>query len=107
MNRTNKRRQRGVRKLGDVVNDLLARRGYAQEQQAVVCQTAWRSAVGERIGVDTRVGEIRRGVLEVMVRNSAVMQEITFQKKQILAALAASVSEQTIRDLRLRVGGVD
>ena len=33
------------------------------------CDAAWREAVGEKLAADTRPGNVRRGVLEVLVRN--------------------------------------
>jgi flagellar biosynthesis/type III secretory pathway chaperone len=40
------------------------------------------------------------------VRNSAVLQELTFQKRALLARLG-ELSQGKVRDLRLRVGEFD
>ena len=45
-----------------------------------------------------------RGVLEVLVRNSSVMQELSFVKAKIVKTLASLVPEQKIRDLQIPRG---
>jgi predicted nucleic acid-binding Zn ribbon protein len=91
----------------DVLSQLLAKRGYAQVQTAATCEAAWREAVGQKLAADTRPGNVRRGVLEVLVRNSVVVQELGFQKTKIVKTLTKLVPEQQIRDVRFRVGAMD
>lgn len=98
---------RGPRRMSDAVNDLLARRGYARMQDATDQQKAWCEAVGKQLAADSRVGPLRGGVFEVTVRNSAVLQELTFQKRQIIRKLAGLVQGITIQDLKFRVGVID
>ena len=98
---------RGPKGMGNIISDLMARRGYAQTQTASKCRDAWDASVGQPLAGHTRPGNIRRGVLEVFVRNSAVVQELTFQKKKIVAQLTQRVPELKIRDLRFRVGSID
>ena len=96
-----------LRKMGDVLNDLIARRGYAQVQTIAECAGAWRDAAGADFARHSRAGHVRRGVLEVIVRNSAVLQELSFQKKKIVKRLAQSAAGRQIRDVRFRVGEID
>ena len=98
---------RGPQKMAEVVAGLLARRGYAQVQTASTCDKAWRDAAGPRFALHSRPGNVKRGVLEITVRNSAVIQELTFQKKQLLARIAALLPDQKIKDLKFKVGPVD
>ena len=98
---------RGPRRMADAVNDLLARRGYARMQDVAEQQKAWRQAVGQQLAADSRVGQLRSGVLEVTVRNSAVLQELTFQKRQIIRKLAGLVEGMTVKDVKFRVGVID
>ncbi len=93
--------------IGDILAQLMARRGYARELSAAECTTAWRTAVGEKMGRFTRAGAIRRGVLEVLVANSALMQELTFQKADLLAKLQANLPDEKIKNLRFRVGVIE
>jgi predicted nucleic acid-binding Zn ribbon protein len=101
------RHLRGPQKMADVLSGLFARRGYAQVQAASTCERAWRESVGEKMAKHSRPGNVRRGVLEVTVRNSAVMQELTFQKQTLLAKITGLLPDQKIRDLKFRVGPVE
>lgn len=93
--------------MADVLSTLMARRGYAQLQSITQCQAAWQESVDQRLAQHTRAGNLRRGILEVFVRNSTVLQELSFQKKQLLKKLAEQPGEQNISDLRFRVGSID
>jgi predicted nucleic acid-binding Zn ribbon protein len=94
------------KKMGDLVAQLLARRGYAQETIAADLSAAWTAAAGESVARLTRVGAVRRGTLEVIVANSAVSQELTFRKTQLLAGLTARLPEHEIKNIRFRTGNV-
>jgi len=100
-------RIRPPKAMRDVLSQLLAKRGYAQVQTAAGCTAAWRQAVGEKLAADTRPGNVRRGVLEVLVRNSAAHHELGFLKTKIVKMLTKLIPEQQIRDLRFRVGAMD
>ena len=98
---------RSPQRLADVVSGLLSRRGYAQLKSTAEYAQAWQQAAGPALGQLTRAANIRRGVLEVVVRNSAVLQELTFCKRQLLQKLTALAPTQKIRDLRFRVGAIE
>ena len=93
--------------IGNVLAQLMARRGLAGVQRASACQEAWRQASGELAARYSRVGAVRRGKLEVIVANSTLLQELTFQKPDLLAALARLLPDDKIKDLRFRVGVID
>jgi predicted nucleic acid-binding Zn ribbon protein len=90
--------------IADVLAQLLARRGYARQSASADCGEAWREAAGPTLAPFTRPGNVRRGALEVMVANSVLLQEITFQKAALLERLQALLPDQGIRDLRFRIG---
>jgi len=90
-----------------VLSQLLARRGYAQVQSVAGCDAAWREAVGVKLAADSRPGVVKRGVLEVLVRNSVTLQELAFVKVKAVKTLAKLIPEQQIRDVRFRVGALD
>jgi len=90
--------------IGDVLSQLLARRGYARVRSANAYADAWREAVGEPLSASTRATQVRRGVLEVMVSSSMMAQELGFQKAALLAKLAPLLPDDTIRDLKFKVG---
>ena len=95
---------RPAKKMGDVVGQLLVKRGYANVQQASSLDAVWNAAVGERFVPQTKAGQVKRGVLEVIVANSAVMQELTFSKAKLIKALATTAADHQIKEIRFRVG---
>jgi hypothetical protein len=50
---------------------------------------------------------LNRGTLEVLVKNSVVLQEITFQKATILGKLRERPEWRTLHEIRFRVGTID
>lgn len=93
-------------KLGDVLTQLIARRGYAREIGTAAIESAWREAVGEKLAKFTRPGNIRRGTLEVTVTNNLLVQELGFQKDQLLKKLQKLAPQENVKGLRFRVGSV-
>lgn len=89
--------------IGDILAELMARRGYARRQAHEAFQDAWREATGDMIAQYSRAGRVRRGQLDVAVANSTLLHELTFQKQTILARLAELLPQERISDLRFRV----
>jgi predicted nucleic acid-binding Zn ribbon protein len=96
----------GPQSIGDVLAELMARKNFGRVRGAAAFETAWREAAGAMAAEYTRVGALRGGKLEVTVANSALVQELTFQKPELLKALRERLPEEKIRDLRFRVGVV-
>ncbi len=98
------RRSRLVAKpIGTVMRRVLASSGYGETQAAAQLQAAWEQAVGAELAQLSRPGNVSRGSLQVHVANSAMMQEVHFRKKQILAALQKQAGTLKITDLKIRV----
>ena len=93
--------------IGDVLAELMARRGFTGVRRAALCEDAWRQAAGELAARYSRVGAVRRGRLQVTVANSTLLQELTFRKPTLLGTLASLLPEEKIKDLRFRVGPID
>ena len=97
----------GPQKIGIAIGELMTRRGYGQvEWREQACQ-AWQAAVGEHLASKCCMGNIRRGVVEITVASSSVLQELAFQKQGLLRKIQHSLPNAKIRDLRFRVGEVD
>lgn len=92
--------------IADVLAQLITARGYGRIQATEDFTTAWQKAAGETIAKFTRPGRVRRGNLEVTVSNSAIVQELTFQKQQILTQLQTDLPDAKIRDIRFRIGSI-
>jgi predicted nucleic acid-binding Zn ribbon protein len=93
-------------RMADVLGELLARRGYARVQAGEAMSRAWRVVAGE-MAAQSRVGRVRRGVLEVVVANSTLLQELTFRKRELVGALARELPDQPLQDVRFRLGQIE
>ena len=82
---------------------LLARTGYDREQAASGLVDAWQQAVPEHLRAASQPGLVRRGVLEVFVTHSALVQEMGFHKRQAVTRLSELVPAEGITDIRCRL----
>jgi len=98
---------RRPKQIGNVIAQLVQRKGYAQVRAAGERDTAWQEIAGEQFAPSTRVAGIRRGVFEVLVANSLMMQELTFRKEALLAGLQEKLPEAGIKQLRFRLGSTE
>ncbi|MEC9097440.1 MAG: DUF721 domain-containing protein [Planctomycetota bacterium] len=89
-------------RIDNILSRLLTKTGYARVKSANVLDEAWGEVAGPLASV-TKVGNIRRGVLDVICKNSAVMQELTFQKQRVIQQLNQRLDEQKIKNVKLRV----
>jgi len=92
--------------IGNVLAQVMQRRGYAQVRTMGERDEAWQAAIGKDLAAMTQIGGIRRGVMEVIVANSLLMQELTFRKEELLAKLQQALPEAGIKQLRFRVGQI-
>lgn len=100
-------RIRPPQKMADVLSNLFSKRGYARVIETSDLQDAWHAAAGPKLGGDSRPGLVKRGALEVLVRNSAVLQELTFMKKKLVEKLQVSAAQHKIKDLKFKVGVIE
>ena len=99
--------RRGPRPLSDILGELFTVRGYGRLRARQELEDAWNTAVGEPYCRQTRLGEVRRGVLNVTVAHSTLLEELAaFRKPALLAALRSGAPATTIHDIRFRVGAV-
>jgi len=94
--------------IGDILGRLFTARGWGRRQDRLHLERAWTEAVGAGNAAHTRVGAIRRGVLEVVVDNAVLLQELAhYQKRKLLEALRKRLPNTPLNDLRFRAGVVD
>jgi hypothetical protein len=96
----------GPERIADILAQLMARRGFARVLGADAYQSAWNEAAGALGAKYSRVGQLKRGTLEVVVTNSALIQEFGFQKAAILTTLNRLLPDHNIKDLRFRLGAI-
>ena len=88
----------------NILGRLTTTRGFAAQQTNRQLEQAWNVAVGNQMARLTQVGEIRRGVLQITVKQSVVAQELGFRRHDLVKKLQNSLPDADIRDLRFRVG---
>jgi hypothetical protein len=99
--------RRGPRPLSDILGELFTVRGYSRLRARQELEDAWNKAVGEPACRQTRVDEVRRGILNVTVAHSTLLEELSaFRKSLILKALRSDAPATIIHDIRFRVGPV-
>lgn len=90
----------------DVINTLMARKGYNQIEANEDLQLAWESVIDPRMMGKTRATKIKAGKLEVVVNSTLLNQELTFNKSNLLAKIKDSPIGNRIKDIRFRVGAI-
>lgn len=100
-----KRQTPNAKSIADVLSELEARRGYSRTKSSDSLTEAWHKSAGPA-AAHSRVGEVRRGTLEVIVANSMLAQELQFEKERLLSQLIELLPDHKLRDLRFRVGAV-
>ena len=93
--------------IGSMVRRLMSRKGYGQLQASADLENAWLEAAAGPLASCSRVGNISRGVLQVVVSNSTALQELHLSKKSIVAKLQQLLPLANIRDLKGRVGKIN
>lgn len=94
--------------MGDILGELFAARGFGRLRAQGELEDAWNAAVGEPGCRQTRLGEVRRGVLNVTVAHPVLLEELAaFEKPRLLAALRQNAPGTVVHDIRFRVGPVN
>jgi predicted nucleic acid-binding Zn ribbon protein len=98
----------GPELLGEILSRLFTARGWGRQQDRLRLEQAWAEAAGPDVARQTRLGAIRRGVLEVLVANSVLLQELSaFHKRRLLEGLRGRLAGVTVTDLRFRAGVIE
>jgi predicted nucleic acid-binding Zn ribbon protein len=95
----------GPEKIADILGRLFTSRGWGRKNDRLLLESAWTEAAGEQLIKDTRVMGVKRGVLEVEVRNAVLIQELTqFHKRGLLGKLRKLLPGMTLTDIKFRAG---
>lgn len=100
-------RAREPKRAADVMAAVLNRRGYGRVIENEQLAKAWAGVVDARLRPFTRAVRVYRQKLEVVVGNSAVMQELTFLKQTLVEEFNQRTAGRPVTDIRFRIGEVD
>ena len=96
---------KGPENLGEILSRLFTARGWGRRQGQLQLEKAWAEAAGPDLAAHSRVGAVRRGVLEVVVGNAVVLQELAhYHRRRLLDALRRQLPRTPVTDLRFRAG---
>ena len=95
----------GPENLSDVLGRLFVARGWGRVSERTRLEAAWAEVAGPELIAHTRVGSIKRGTLEIEVRNAVLQQELTqYHKRRILADLRTKLPSVVLADIKFRSG---
>jgi hypothetical protein len=95
----------GPEKIADILGRLFMSRGWGRKNERMRLEMAWVEAAGEQLIKDTRLMGIKRGVMEIEVRNAVLIQELTqYHKRGLLGKLRKSLPGVTLTDIKFRAG---
>src|SRR5262245_29472597 len=98
----------GPERLSEILSQLFIARGWGRQQERFRLEQSWAEVAGEEIARRSRVGSIKRGVLEIEVGSGALMQELAgFHKRRLLESLKRKLNGAILKDLRFRAGVVN
>lgn len=86
----------------DILPAILSQYGIGRNRPEDDLAEHWETLAGT-LASQTFVLGLRRGMLEIGVTNSIFIQELTFQKQDILKKLQALYPDGNIRGIRFRV----
>ncbi len=87
--------------LGRLLDQVVRRHGIAEKSGQQKLNAIWAEVAGERIGNKSYVRRLRGGVLEVGVRNGAVLEELSsYLKHDLLAEIQSKHVDLRIQSLK-------
>jgi predicted nucleic acid-binding Zn ribbon protein len=95
----------GPENLADILGRLFVSRGWGRKNDRLRLEEAWAEAAGESLVKETRLMGVKRGVVEVEVRNAVLIQELNhFHKRGLLGKIRKSLPGVTVSDIKFRAG---
>lgn len=89
--------------MGAIVNQLIARRGYAQVLVTDDMSRSLAQTMGSAVADCCRIGKLRAGVLQIYATDSVTLQELNFQKRYLIKQLQQDHPDSKITDVRFRI----
>lgn len=89
------------RELGHLVSRLIRQRGLAEQSAGNRLDQLWKQAVGPDFAGCSSARRINRCVLEVVVSNSAALEQIrSYLHQQVLAEMQRLLPDSGLKDIR-------
>jgi predicted nucleic acid-binding Zn ribbon protein len=92
---------------GNILDRLTTNMGIAARLEHEKAVVLWEEAVGRNIARRARAVSIRNGILFVIVRNSAWLQELSLLREGIIEKLNSLIGKNVVREIVFRMGNPD
>lgn len=96
-----RKKKKTTRSLGGLLPDLVRERGWEKQLDLYSIFPRWRELVGPEIYEYARPLKIVRGVLWIEVENSSWLQQMQFEKLQLLDVLNQSLRLNRLNDIKM------
>jgi hypothetical protein len=92
-----------AKSVSSVLDRLIEEKGYANEQSTQIICDVWRAAVGDEMFNQSRVGKVKRGVLQIIVLNSIILSELEYSKPKALQQFQVAIPQFKIKSIRFKL----
>lgn len=87
--------------LGQLLQQVVRRKGLAEESALQGLEDLWRQTAGDRVAARSRVRKLRAGVLEIGVTHGAILEELNgFLQHELLPQLQSKHPTPPINALK-------
>ena len=97
----------GPVRIGEIIPQIMARYGFQRRLEIETIREIWYETVEailtEPLAKLTLPGRVRGGILEVNVKNSVLVQELSFFESEIIEKLKEKLPQSKIRKIRFVV----
>ena len=99
--------RRQPKPINEVLAAYLEQSGLVRILSHPELYVAWQQVAGERVVSHTRVGGLRRGVLEVEVDSASLLHElVSFEKQRLVTELRERLRDLFVKDIRFRLANL-
>ena len=88
---------------GDILHRVLKNMGLEGRMDEVRLRAEWADVVGETVASRCRPGEVRGGILFILVENNVWMQEIRFHQETIMKRIRNRFPGLKVREVRMLI----
>ncbi|MEQ9406168.1 MAG: DUF721 domain-containing protein [Fuerstiella sp.] len=88
-------------RLGQLLQNVVRKKGLAEESNRQKLDDAWRKAAGQRVAARSHVRRLQGGILEIGVTNGAILEELTcYLQHELLPAVQQLHADPPINSLK-------
>lgn len=105
--KTDRKDSEGFVRIGSVINKALKTYRYQSDEELAKIWGLWNSVVGEGIAGNAQPGAIKGRLLVVNVSSSIWMQQLQYNKKEMLKEINDALGKKLVDEIKFKIGPVD